>query len=230
MGKIIVFHIRKDLQIFLSVNIVAEGREIMTKSMTEGRPLTLLLRFALPLLLGNLFQQMYNTVDAAIVGQFLGSDALASVGASSSVQFLVLGFCIGICCGFAIPVAQRFGAEDYGAMKRYVYHAMVISAVAALVLTVVCVLLCTKILQVLSTPEDIFGGAYIYLLIIFLGIPFNILYNLLSGILRAVGDSRTPFLFLAVSTCFNIVLDLFCILVLKWGVAGAAWQPSLRRP
>ncbi len=194
----------------------------MTKSMTEGKPLRLLLQFALPLLLGNLFQQMYNTVDAAIVGQFLGSDALASVGASSSVQFLVLGFCIGICCGFAIPVAQRFGAEDYGAMKRYVYHAMVISAVAALVLTVVCALLCTKILQVLSTPEDIFGGAYIYLLIIFLGIPFNILYNLLSGILRAVGDSRTPFLFLAVSTCSNIVLDLFCILVLKWGVAGAA--------
>lgn len=194
----------------------------MTKSMTQGRPLPLLMRFALPLLMGNLFQQLYNTVDAAIVGQFLGADALAGVGASSSVQFLVLGFCIGICCGFAIPIAQRFGAQDYAEMKKYVYHAAVLSAVTALLLTVVCVLLCSQILHLMSTPEEIYEDAYVYLLIIFLGIPFNILYNLLAGVLRAVGDSRTPFLFLAVSTVSNIVLDLFCILVLKWGVAGAA--------
>ncbi len=194
----------------------------MTKSMTEGKPLGLLMQFALPLLLGNLFQQTYNTMDAAIVGRFLGTDALASVGASSSVQFLILGFCIGMCCGFAIPVAQRFGAQDYASMKIYVYHAAVLSTVIAVVLTVVCACLCPQILHMMSTPEEIYDGAYIYLLIIFLGIPFNILYNLLAGLLRAVGDSRTPFLFLAVSTCLNIVLDLFCIVVLKWGVAGAA--------
>lgn len=199
-----------------------KGRIVMTKSMTEGNPLKLLIQFAFPLLLGNLFQQTYNTMDAAIVGRFLGTDALASVGASSSVQFLILGFCIGTCCGFAIPVAQRFGAKDYRAMKSYVYHAAVLSAVIAVVLTVVCALLCPQILHMMLTPEEIYDGAYIYLLIIFLGIPFNILYNLLAGLLRSVGDSRTPFVFLAMSTVLNVFLDLFCIIVLKWGVAGAA--------
>lgn len=194
----------------------------MTKSMTEGKPLKLLLQFALPLLAGNLFQQTYNAMDAAIVGRFLGTNALASVGASSSVQFLILGFCIGTCSGFAIPVSQRFGAQDYSSMKQYIYHSALLSVVTAVVLTAVCAFLCPQILHLLSTPDEIYKDAYRYLLIIFLGIPFNILYNLLAGFLRSVGDSRTPFLFLAASTCSNIVLDLFCILVLKWGVAGAA--------
>ncbi len=194
----------------------------MTKSMTQGKPLSLLMQFALPLLAGNLFQQTYNAMDAAIVGRFLGTDALASVGASSSVQFLILGFCIGLCCGFAVPVAQRFGARDERSLKIYVYYAVVLSAVIAGVLTVTCALLCPQILHLMATPDEIYVNAYRYLLIIFLGIPFNIMYNLLAGFLRSVGDSKTPFLFLAVSTVSNIFLDLFCILVLKWGVAGAA--------
>lgn len=194
----------------------------MTKSMTEGKPFQLILQFSLPLLAGNLLQQTYNIIDAAIVGRSLGTDALASVGASSSVQFLVLGFCIGICCGFGIPIAQKFGAGDYERMRSYMFHAMILSAVAAVILTSVCTVLCSFILHILSTPDEIYSGAYQYLFIIFLGIPFTILYNLLSSILRAVGDSRTPFLFLAFSTILNIILDLFCILVLKWGVAGAA--------
>lgn len=194
----------------------------MTKSMTEGRPLTLILQFALPLLVGNLLQQTYNIIDAAIVGQILGADALASVGASSSVQFLVLGFCIGICCGFGVPISKSFGAGKHEEMRNLIFHAMVLTGVFAVILTTVCALLCPQILHLLSTPEDIFAGAYQYLLVIFLGIPFTLLYNLLSSILRAVGDSRTPFLFLAFSTVLNIILDLFCIIVLKWGCAGAA--------
>jgi len=194
----------------------------MAKNMTEGSSIKLILRFALPLLVGNLLQQTYNIIDAAIVGKILGTNALASVGASSSVQFLVLGFCIGICCGFGIPVAKSFGAGDYKKMRKFIFHAIFITGVFAVALTFACALLCPQILYLLSTPEDIYKGAYRYLLVLFLGIPFTLLYNLVSGILRAVGDSRTPFMFLAFSTILNIVLDLFCILVLKWGCAGAA--------
>lgn len=194
----------------------------MTNSMTEGSPLKLILRFALPLLAGNLFQQAYNMVDAAIVGQYLGTKALAGIGASSSVQFLVMGFCIGICCGFGIPIAQRFGAKDYASMRSCIFHAGVLTVLTAVILTTVCALLCPGILHMLSTPEDIYKDAYSYLFILFLGIPFTLLYNLLSGILRAVGDSKTPFMFLVFSTILNILLDLFCIIVLKWGCAGAA--------
>ena len=194
----------------------------LTKNMTEGRPLGLILRFALPLLIGNLLQQGYNLVDAAIVGRFLGTGALASVGASSSVQFLVMGFCIGACCGFCVPVAQKFGARDYSSMRRYIYNSFILTALLAVVLTVACALLCTNILEILSTPADVFQGAWVYLFILFLGIPFTLLYNLTSGIMRAIGDSKTPFIFLAISTILNVFFDLFCIVVLKWGCAGAA--------
>lgn len=194
----------------------------MTKSMTEGKALPLILRFAVPLLIGNLLQQTYNIIDAAIVGRILGADALAGVGASSSVQFLVLGFCIGVCCGFGIPIAKSFGAKDYDKMRSDIFHGMVLSGIFAVVLTVLCALLCPQILHLLSTPEDIYKNAYQYLFIIFLGIPFNLLYNLMAGIFRSVGDSRTPFMFLAFSTVLNIGMDLFFIMVLGLGCAGAA--------
>ena len=194
----------------------------MTKSMTEGKPLPLILRFAVPLLIGNLLQQTYNIIDAAIVGRILGADALAGVGASSSVQFLVLGFCIGVCCGFGIPIAKSFGAKDYDKMRSDIFHGMVLSGIFAVVLTVLCALLCPQILHLMSTPEDIYKNAYQYLFIIFLGIPFNLLYNLMAGIFRSVGDSRTPFMFLAFSTVLNIGMDLFFIMVLGLGCAGAA--------
>lgn len=194
----------------------------MTKNLTEGKPVSLILKFMFPLLLGNLFQQTYNMIDAAIVGQVLGENALAGVGASSSVQFLILGFCIGICCGFGIPISQRFGARDFVSMRNYIFHACVLAVVFAVILTTCCVGLCPQILKLMSTPDEIYQEAYTYLVIIFLGIPFTVLYNLMAGFLRAVGDSKTPFLFLAFSTCVNIGLDLFFIIVLKWGVAGAA--------
>ena len=199
-----------------------KGSETMSTSMTKGNPLKLMLQFALPLLIGNLLQQTYNIIDAAIVGQILGAKALASVGASSSVQFLVLGFCMGCCTGFGVPVAKYFGADKMDTMRNYVFNGAVLTGGIGVTVTVLCSVFCPQILHLLSVPEDIFRGAYHYLLIIFLGIPFTLLYNYLSSILRSLGDSRTPFLFLAFSAILNIFLDLFCIVVLKWGCAGAA--------
>lgn len=195
--------------------------------MTQGNPLKVMLQFALPLLVGNLLQQTYNIMDAAIVGQNLGAQALASVGASTSVQFLVLGFCMGSCTGFGIPVAKYFGAGDLKKMKNIIFNGAVVTAVIAVIITVLCSLLCPWILQILSVQSDIYHNAYIYLMIIFLGLPFTLLYNYLSSILRAVGDSRTPFLFLAFSAVLNIFLDLFFILVAGWGCAGAAFATIL---
>jgi putative MATE family efflux protein len=193
-----------------------------TNEMTSGRPLPQIFNFAVPLLLGNLLQQTYSLVDAAIVGKFLGINALASVGASSSVIFLILGFCNGCCGGFGIPIAQKFGARDYSTMRRYVAVSLQISIAISIVLAIITSLLCGNILSMMRTPQNIFHGAYLYLLITFIGIPFTFFYNLLSSIIRALGDSKTPFWFLLLSTVLNIFLDLFCILVLGWGVAGAA--------
>lgn len=193
-----------------------------TTEMTEGRALPLILKFALPLLLGNLLQQTYSLIDAAIVGKYLGINALASVGASTSVVFLILGFCNGCCGGFGIPVAQKFGAHDYSTMRRYVTVSLQLAVGISFAVALVTSLLCRFILSWMSIPDSIFEDAYIYLLITFIGIPFTFFYNLLSSIIRALGDSKTPFWFLLLATVLNILLDLFCILALGWGVAGAA--------
>ena len=192
------------------------------KEMTSGASFPLILNFTLPLLLGNLLQQTYSLMDAAIVGKYLGINALASVGASTSVVFLILGFCTGCCSGFSIPVAQKFGARDYVTMRRFISVSLKISGVMSVVLAIITSLLCAFILRTMQTPENIFDGAYTYLLITFIGIPYIFFYNLLSGIIRALGDSKTPFWFLLLSSVLNIILDLFCIIVLGWGVAGAA--------
>ena len=194
----------------------------MAKSMVSGKPLSLMLQFAMPLLLGNLLQQTYNIIDAAIVGQILGDKALAGVGASSSIQFLVLGFCMGCCAGFGVPVAKYFGANDMHKMRKYIFNGAVLTGIIALIVTVVCSVCCNQILHLLSVPQDIYDKAYAYLIVIFLGIPFTLMYNYLSSVLRSLGDSRTPFMFLAFSAILNIFLDLFCIVVLKWDCAGAA--------
>ena len=191
------------------------------REMTSGPSLPLILNFTLPLLLGNLLQQTYSLVDAAIVGKFLGINALASVGASTSVVFLILGFCNGCCGGFSIPVAQKFGAHNYVTMRRYVSVSLKLTAVMSVVVAVITSLLCGFILRTMQTPENIFHGAYIYLLITFIGVPCTFFYNLLSCIIRALGDSKTPFWFLLLSTILNIILDLFFIITLGWGVAGA---------
>ena len=193
-----------------------------TKEMTSGPSLPLILNFTFPLLLGNVLQQTYSLADAAVVGKFLGIDALASVGASTSVVFLILGFCNGCCGGFSIPVAQQFGARDYVTLRRYVSVSLKLAAVMSVLIAVITSLLCALILRTMRTPANIFDGAYIYLLITFAGVPCTFFYNLLSSIIRALGDSKTPFWFLLFSAVLNILLDLFCILVLEWGVAGAA--------
>ena len=195
----------------------------VTKSMTEGKPLKLILQFAVPLLFGNLLQQMYNLVDAAIVGRVLGTGALAAVGATSSVQFLVLGFCIGICIGFGIPIAKSFGAERLDKMRSYIFNSVLLTALFAVLITAVCSLCCTLILQMLSVPQDVFDNAYAYLIVIFLGIPAIILYNLVSGVIRSLGDSRTPIYFLVLSSLLNVALDLLAVAVLGMGVEGPAW-------
>lgn len=182
----------------------------------------LILQFGIPLFFGMLFQQFYNMMDTVIVGKFLGVNALAAVGATGSINFMVIGFCMGVCNGFAIPVAHKFGAKDFSGMRRFIANSIWLSAGFAVVMTAVVVLLCRNILTWMNTPEDIFEFAYIYILIIFWGIPASYLYNLLSGIIRSMGDSKTPLMFLLLSSILNIGLDLLCILTFRMGIAGAA--------
>jgi putative MATE family efflux protein len=189
--------------------------------MTVGAPSKDILRFALPLILGYILQQMYLVIDAAIVGRWIGVDALAAVGASSSVMFIIMGFCNGSCAGFAIPIAQAFGAKDYVKMRTYVANAMRIAVVQAVVITIVSCMLCSKILLLVNTPHDIFADAWTFLFLQFLAIPFTIAYNLLAGFIRALGDSKQPFYFLIFSSVVNILLDVVLILWLHQGVMGA---------
>lgn len=194
----------------------------MTKDLTTGSPMRLIVGFGLPTLLGMLFQQFYNLMDTMIVGKLLGAQALAAVGSTSSINFFVIGFCMGVCNGFAIPVAQRMGAGDYSRMRRHIANAAYLSIGFSVVLTAATGLLCKSILTLMNTPADIFADADRYIFIIFMGIPATFLYNLLAGILRALGDSRTPVYFLALSSVLNIVLDFASILCFHAGVAGAA--------
>ncbi len=193
-----------------------------TKDMTVGSPMKLILGFSIPLLFGFLFQQFYSVVDTIIVGQFLGVNALASVGATGSINFMIIGFCMGVCNGFAIPVSHKFGARDYSGMRQFVANSAWLSIAFSIVMTAAVTLLCRNILTWMNTPEDIFENAYRYILIIFIGIPATFLYNILSGIIRSMGDSKTPLVFLVLSSLLNIGLDLLCIVTFQMGVAGAA--------
>lgn len=193
------------------------------RDLTQGSPMKLILGFMLPLLLGMLFQQFYNMVDTIVVGRFIGLNALAGVGSTGSINFLVLGFVIGMCAGFAIPVAQKFGSKDIDQLKKYVGNTVWVSIAFAAVLTAATCILCGKILEWMNTPEDVFKEAYDYIFVIFLGIPVTFLYNILSGFIRSLGDSKTPVIFLVISSLLNIALDIFTIVVLNMGVSGAGW-------
>lgn len=192
------------------------------KDLTTGSPFRLIFGFAVPMLLGYLFQQFYNMVDTIIVGQCLGVTALAAVGSTGSINFMINGFCIGVCSGFAIPVAQKFGAGDEKGLRRFVANAGWLSLIFSIIMTTVIGLLCMDILRWMDTPEDIIQGAYDYIFVIFLGIPVTYLYNLLAGIIRSLGDSRTPVYFLLLSSALNVVLDFYSILGLGMGVEGPA--------
>ena len=198
-----------------------------TKDMTVGAPLPIILSFMLPLLLGLLFQQFYSMVDTVVVGNFLGMEALAGVGSTGSINFLVLGLCNGVCAGFAIPVAQKFGEKDTQGLRNFVGNMIWLGGLIALIVTLITTVGCEEILVAMDTPEDTFRYAYDYIFLIFLGIPATMLYNLLSGILRSLGDSRTPLLFLIFSSLLNVALDVLCVVTLRMGVAGAGWATLL---
>ncbi|MBP9995650.1 MAG: MATE family efflux transporter [Lachnospiraceae bacterium] len=192
------------------------------RDLTEGNVGRQIFSFSIPIMFGALFQQFYNVVDTAIVGKILGVEALAAVGATGSVMFLILGFCNGLGAGFAIPIAQKFGAKDEVGVRRTFANCIWLGIIMSVLLTVVTTLECNNILSIMDTPDNIVGMSYSYLFIIFLGIPVTFFYNMLSGILRALGDSKTPLYFLIFSSLLNIGLDIECIKYLGWGTAGAA--------
>jgi putative MATE family efflux protein len=194
----------------------------MTKDLAEGSPFKLIVGFSLPLLLGNLFQQFYSVVDTIIVGKFLGVENLAAVGSTGAINFLIVGFCIGVGNGFALPIAHKFGAKDYKTLRQYVASSVQLSVVVAVVMTGATVIFCRPLLQLMQTPSNIIKQADSYIRIIFAGIPVLFMYNLLAGIIRSLGDSKTPVVFLIISSILNITLDLLFIAVLHTGVAGAA--------
>lgn len=194
-----------------------------TKDLTVGNPLKLIIGFAIPIFFGILFQQFYGLVDTMIVGRTLGVDALAAVGATGSITFLVIGLCNGIASGFAIPVAQRFGAKDERGLKRVLANSVYLGIVISVVVTVIVVALCRSILVFMNTPENIIDDAYAYLIVVFAGIPITFFYNLFSGFMRSLGDSKTPVLFLISGCAINIFLDYFLIVTIGMGVEGAGY-------
>lgn len=194
----------------------------MTKDMTTGSPLKNIIRFCLPLMVGNLFQQFYNMADTIIVGQFVGKNALSAVGSVGPLNFMIIGTVIGLCTGFAIPIAQRFGAQDIQNLKKYVANIIYTSIVVGVIFTCVAVLFARPLLEVLNIPIELRDEAYSYIVVIFAGIGATMLYNLLASIVRALGDSKTPLYFLLFSSFLNIGLDLLLIIVFQMGVRGAA--------
>lgn len=192
------------------------------KDMTVGSPTKHILGFAIPMLLGTLFQQFYSMVDTIVVGQWIGTEALAGVGSTGSINFLILGFCSGVSSGFAIPIAQRFGGKNFKSLRSYVANALWASLLLILPLTAIVSLLTRPILDLMQTPPEIYEYAYGYIFVIFLGIPITHAYNLLAGIMRALGDSKTPVYFVMVATVINVALDLLSVCVLHMGVEGPA--------
>lgn len=193
-----------------------------TKDLTTGSPLKLIIGFALPMFLGLLFQQFYSMVDTIIVGKYLGVDPFAGVGSTGCLNFMVIGFCIGLCSGFAVPVAQMFGARNYTGLRKMVANGIWLCVIFSVVLTTAVVVFCKPILHLMNTPDNIFDYAYTYIVIIFAGIPCTILYNITASIIRSLGDSKSPVVFLAVSSVINIALDYIFIVWIGMNVEGAA--------
>lgn len=197
-------------------------RKSGTTDLTVGKPLFQILRFALPLVLGTLFQQLYSFADTVIVGRCLGTDALGAVGTTYSLNFLILGFVQGACVGFGIPVAETFGAKDKGGLRKYLFNGALLCAVLSVVFTLFTTLMAGPLLQLIHTPEELYADAVLYIRIIFLGIPATVLYNYASSVLRAMGDSQHPFYFLLAASVLNIGLDYLLIVSMGMGVDGAA--------
>lgn len=195
----------------------------MQNDMTVGNPMKIILSFTLPIFIGNVFQQFYNMADAVIVGKFVGNKALAAVGSTGTIMFLIYGFVVGMTAGFTVLTAQKFGAGDMKSMRKTVVGAGVLSFVVGALLTVLFMVFMKPLLTLMNTPSDIFADAYAYIMIVSGGILAQMLYNLLSSILRALGNSKLPLYFLIISALLNIVLDLVFIIVFRMGAAGAAY-------
>lgn len=192
------------------------------KNMTQGSPIQILLVFALPLMAGNICQQLYTVTDTAIVGRAIGVGALAALGTMEWMNWLFLGLVQGITQGFSILIAQHFGAEDYGKLRRSIGNSIILSGICALVLLVSAQLFLGPAFAIVDAPKEVIPIAEQYLRILFAGIPIIMVYNMYSSILRALGDSKTPLLAMIIASCVNIALDLLFVLVFHWGVAGAA--------
>ena len=195
----------------------------MTNDMTTGNPVKLILLFSIPLLIGNIFQQFYSMVDTIIVGRFIGVEALAAVGTTSSMVFLVNGFVMGLTSGFAVLISQKYGAKDEVGVKEAVASSIILSIIATILVTFISVLSAKPLLTLMNTPSNIMKNASTYIIILYAGNIAIIFYNMMAAILRALGDSKTPLYFLIVSSVLNIILDLVLIINFKMGVAGAAY-------
>ena len=191
--------------------------------MTKGAPSKLILRFIIPIIIGNIFQQLYNMVDTIIVGRFVGVDALAAVGATGSVSFLILGFTQGLTTGFTVMTAQRFGAGDREGMKKSIGSAAILAVIVTVIMTAFSIGIMDSLLHIMNTPENIFEMTKEYIIIICAGICFSVLYNMQASILRAIGNSVVPLVLLVISSVVNIVLDYVLIVYGHMGVAGAAY-------
>lgn len=190
--------------------------------MTEGSIWKKILFFSIPLILGNLFQQLYNTVDSIIVGNYIGSEALAAVGSSGSLINLLIGFCIGASAGAGVVIAQFYGAQDREGVRKAVHTTIAIAIAAGAVLTVVGIVATPILLKAMGTPQEVFDQASIYLKVYFGGILFSVVYNMSAGILNAVGNSKRSLVYLMIAATSNIFLDLLFVVVLKMGIVGAA--------
>jgi len=199
----------------------------MTKDLTVGRPAVVILQFILPTFLGLLLQQVYGLVDTIIVGQFLGVDALGGVGSTGALNSMVLGLCNGLCIGFALPVANAFGAKDYPLLRQFVAVSCYLCVFFVGLTMAVVLTFCGQFLQAMHTTAENYPYAYSYLHAIFCGLPFMVLYNMTASIIRALGDSKTPLLFLGIASVLNMTLDLLFVVVMDMGVAGAAWATNL---
>lgn len=195
----------------------------MERDMTVGSPSKIIWNFTVPIFIGNIFQQFYSMVDTVIVGKFVGTKALAAVGSTGTINFLILGFLMGMTAGFTVLTSQRFGAGDMAGMRKTVGSAAILSAAVSILMTVVSMAFMKPLMILMHTPEDIFDDAYAYIMIICAGIVAQVLYNILAGILRALGNSKTPLYFLIFSALLNIVLDLVFIIVFHLGAPGAAY-------
>lgn len=190
--------------------------------MLTGNPVKLIIRFSIPILIGNIFQQFYSMADTIIVGRTIGVQALAAVGSTGAISFLILGFVMGMTGGFAVITAQKFGANDEEGVRRSVATSLLLCAAGSVLLTALSVAAARPLLAWMNTPADIIGDAYLYIVILFWGLGASMFYNMFSSILRSLGDSKTPLYFLIFASILNIGLDILLIVVFSMGVEGAA--------